>query len=320
MDGTAAPAISLASVRLAFIGAGVMGQAMIRGLLSHGLVPPQQVTATHSRPGQSATLAAQFAVQTATDNLAAAAAADIVVLSVKPQILPVVLQQLQGAIRRGAFVLSVVAGASLQSITAVLGHPAVVRCMPNTPAQIGEGMTVWMATKAVTPVQREQTRLILTTLGAELEVEDESFLDMATAVSGTGPTYVFLLMEALIDAAVHLGFSRTDARRLVIQTVSGAAMFAGQSQFHPAEMRNMVTSPGGTSAAALYELEKGSLRTVLSKAVWAACQRSVALGQATRAMLGMPGEGNGQGEVEDEPPLHPNRESSAERLGLHRQK
>jgi len=144
-------------------------------------------------------------------------------------------------------------------------------------------MSVWTATPAVTPQQRAWAQAILRALGRDLPVTEETFLDMATAVSGTGPTYVFLMMEALIDAAVHLGFSRADARQLVVQTIRGAAIFAEQSRLHPAELRNMVTSPGGTSAAALYQLEKGGLRTVLSKAVWAAYQRSVALGQVGEA-------------------------------------
>ncbi len=140
-------------------------------------------------------------------------------------------------------------------------------------------MTVWTATPEVSPTQLEQARTIVSALGHQLHVDDEHFLDMATAISGSGPSYVFLLMEALIDSAVHLGFSRADARELVIQTIRGSAHFAERSTVHPAEMRNMVTSPGGTSAEALYQLEKGAFRTVVSKAVLAAYQRSVALGR-----------------------------------------
>lgn len=260
-----------------------MGESMIRGLLDHNLVRPDAITATHPRRARLDELAGRFQVRTETDNRGAVSDADIVVLSVKPQVLPGVLSELSGRIPARAFVLSIIAGAPLGAIEEGLGHRAVVRCMPNTPAQVGEGMTVWTATPAVTHRQREQVRTILGALGRDLEVEDESFLDMATAVSGTGPTYVFLLMEALIDAAVHLGFSRANARQLVVQTLRGAAIFAEQSPHHPAELRNMVTSPGGTSAAAIYQLEKGSLRTVISKAVWAAYQRSAALGKMSRS-------------------------------------
>ena len=139
-------------------------------------------------------------------------------------------------------------------------------------------MTVWTATPQVSPKQREQTKIMLRALGDELFVDDESYLDMATALSGTGPAYVFLFMEALIDAGVHLGFSRKVAEQLVLQTMEGAVEIAKQSDLHPAQLRNMVTSPGGTSAEALYELEKGALRTILSKAVWAAYRKSKYLG------------------------------------------
>jgi len=274
---------SLSASPMAFVGAGVMGEAMIRGLLARNLLPPGLITATHPRPERLETLAAQFHIQTAQDNRAAAAGADIVVLSVKPQVLARVLRELRGAVGPNTTILSVVAGVPIGVIVDALRHPVVARCMPNTPAQIGEGMTVWTATPQVGSEQRGQIRAILAALGEQLEVQDERYMDMATAVSGTGPTYVFLLMEALIDAAVHLGFSRVDARALVLHTVRGAALFAGRSSLHPAELRSLVTSPGGTSAAAIYQLEKGGMRTVVSKAVWAAFQRSVALGREARA-------------------------------------
>jgi pyrroline-5-carboxylate reductase len=151
--------------------------------------------------------------------------------------------------------------------------------MPNTPANIGQGMTAWTPSPEVSPAQEEAARALFGALGREMRVENEHMIDMATALSATGPTYAFLLMEALVDAGVHLGFSRHVAQELVYQTLLGSVMFAMESQKHPAELRNMVTSPGGTSAEAIYQMEKGSLRTVMSKAVWAAYQRAVALGQ-----------------------------------------
>jgi pyrroline-5-carboxylate reductase len=168
-------------------------------------------------------------------------------------------------------------------LTGILGHDQVVRSMPNTPARLGKGMTVWYATPETTEAQRGQAAALLGALGAQLEVDDEKMVAMATAVSGTGPTYVFLVMEALIDAAVHLGFPRHMAHDLVIETLEGSTLFAKQSGMHPAELRNMVTSPGGTSAAALHELESGRLRTVLSEAVWAAFRRTVELGDQLEA-------------------------------------
>ena len=155
--------------------------------------------------------------------------------------------------------------------------------MPNTPAQLGRGVTVWYATPESSAEHRAQAAALLGTLGMQVEVDDEKFVAMATAVSGTGPTYVFLVMEALIDAAVHLGFPRHVAHDLVVETLEGSTLFAKQSGMHPAELRNMVTSPGGTSAAALHELESGRLRTVLSEAVWAAYRRTVELGDQLEA-------------------------------------
>jgi len=151
--------------------------------------------------------------------------------------------------------------------------------MPNTPAQIGQGITAWTATPEVSDAQLAQVRALLGALGKEIYVETERMIDMATALSATGPTYIFLVMEALVDAGVHMGFSRHIAQELVLQTMLGSVLFAKESHKHPAELRNMVTSPGGTSAAAIYQMEKGGLRTVLSKAVWAAFQRAVALGR-----------------------------------------
>jgi pyrroline-5-carboxylate reductase len=149
--------------------------------------------------------------------------------------------------------------------------------MPNTPAQIGQGVSVWYATDSVDDAGKSRARAMLSALGREFEVHDERQVAMATAVSGTGPTYIFLFIEALTDAAVHLGFPRHVARELVLDTMQGSAAFALRSGRHVAELRDMVTSPGGTSAEALYQLEKGRLRTVVSDAVWAAFERTLRL-------------------------------------------
>jgi pyrroline-5-carboxylate reductase len=151
--------------------------------------------------------------------------------------------------------------------------------MPNTPAQIGQGITVWTSSPSVTSEQSEIARQILQALGQEVFVEEETFLDMATALSGTGPAYVFLFMEAMIDAGVHLGFPRRIAEQLVAQTLRGSVEYYVQRKAHPALLRNEVTSPGGTSAAAIYYLEKAGVRTAISRAVWAAYERSQELGK-----------------------------------------
>src|ERR687889_809319 len=180
---------------------------------------------------------------------------------------------------RQQLVVSIVAGAKIETIAEQIQHTSVVRAMPNTPAQIGEGVTAWTASSSVNEKQEDQVCAMLEALGKTVRVENERQIDMATALSATGPTYIFLVMEALIDAGVHMGFSRHVAQDLVHQTMLGSVLFARESHKHPAELRNMVTSPGGTSAEAIYQMEKGTLRTVLSKAVYAAYQRAVALGR-----------------------------------------
>ena len=271
---------------IATVGSGVMAEAMIAGLLRGELVDPSWVVASHPRRERRDQLGAAYGIRTVTSNAEAVQDADVILLAVKPQMLERVARDIAPQVRRGQLVLSVIAGATTTAIGSLLEHDQIVRSMPNTPARLGRGMTVWYATPETTDEQRAQASTLLRALGHELEVDDEKMVAMATAVSGTGPTYVFLVMEALIDAAVHLGFPRHVAHDLVIETLEGSTVFAKQSGLHPAELRNMVTSPGGTSAAALHELESGRLRTVLSEAVWAAYRRTVELGDQLEAATG----------------------------------
>jgi pyrroline-5-carboxylate reductase len=267
----------LAESTIAIIGAGVMAESMIAGLLARQMIAPERIVASHPRAERREQLAARFGIRTLESNRDAAAGADLVLLTIKPQVLSSVMRQLRGRLEPGQVVVSVLAGANIRALRAGLDHDAIVRVMPNTPAQIGEGMAVWCSTEAVDDVARERVRTALGALGAELEVDAENYVDMATALSGTGPTYVFLMMEALIDAGVHMGFPRRIAEQIVLQTVGGSVAYARSSGKHLAELRNMVTSPGGTSAAAIYQMEKGGLRTILSKSVWAAYQRTQTL-------------------------------------------
>jgi pyrroline-5-carboxylate reductase len=268
---------ALRDARLAFVGAGVMAESMIAGLLKHGLVPPQSITASHPREDRRYRLRQRFGVCAVENNREAARAADLVLLTIKPQVLQTVMRQLFGSLEPNQVVVSVIAGAPIETLVQGLGHEEVVRVMPNTPAQIGQGMSVWHATASVHDEQIRRVQAVLGALGVELRVDEEKYVDMATALSGTGPTYVFLMMEALIDAGVHMGFPRRIAEEIVLQTVSGSVAFARDSGKHMAELRNMVTSPGGTSAEAIYQMEKGGLRTVLSRAVYAAYQRTQSL-------------------------------------------
>ncbi|HEY0080624.1 MAG TPA: pyrroline-5-carboxylate reductase [Pyrinomonadaceae bacterium] len=296
-----AEANPLGGAQLSFIGVGVMAEAIIAGLLKASLVAASQITGSHPRESRRAELAERYGVRMVESNREAASvsagafaetgkargageapsaqASSVVVLSVKPQKLGGVMSELKGTLAQEQLVLSIVAGARIETIASELLHPAIVRAMPNTPAQIGQGMTVWTPTPQVTETQEVVVRTMLGALGREMRVEEERMIDMATALSATGPTYVFMMMEALVDAGVHMGFSRHVAHELVLQTILGSVLFARESHKHPAELRNMVTSPGGTSAEAIYQMEKGSLRTVLSKAVYAAYQRALALGR-----------------------------------------
>ncbi len=264
---------------IAFIGGGVMAEAMIGGLLRGKLVEPDHVFAGEPHEERRAELQTRYHIHATADNRAAIGAAKIVVLSIKPQILTRVLPEIKGTLRDEQLVISIIAGGRIATLSEGLHHKAIVRSMPNTPAQVGAGVTVWTCTAVVSEPQRRQAAAVFQALGKEIFVDDEKYLDMATAVSGTGPTYTFLVLEALIDAAVHLGFSRNVAHDIVIETMLGSILFAQKSGKHPAELRNMVTSPGGTSAEAIYQMEKGALRTVLSKAVWAAYQKSRMLGE-----------------------------------------
>jgi pyrroline-5-carboxylate reductase len=266
--------------KIAFIGPGVMAEAMIAGLVNQGVVPSESIVASGPSAARVDELGERHAIRTETENTAAVADADVVVLAVKPQRLDSVLADLRGTVESPALVVSIVAGATIDKIASGLDHDVIVRSMPNTPAQIGEGITVWTAAAAVSGAQKETAREILKAFGDEVFLDEERFLDMATALSGTGPAYVFLFMEAMVDAGVHLGFSRRVAEVLVAKTIRGSVDFYSNPDdpLHLARLRNQVTSPGGTSAAALYYLEKAGFRTAISRAIWAAYERSRELG------------------------------------------
>ena len=273
----------LENTRIAFVGSGAMGGAMISGLLSRKRIAPSDIVASDPQREITEGLHNTYGVDVSRDNVAACKDADIVVLSVKPQVLPQVFSGLAGSIPDDALVMSIVAGANMLCLAEGLEHRSIIRAMPNTPAQIGAGITVWTESDAVEKKQHEQAEIVLQALGREIFVDDEDYLDMATALSGTGPSYVFLFMEALVDAGVRMGFSQKMAEELVYYMVKGAAHFVVQSPKSLSQLRDQVTSPGGTSVEALYHLEKAGFRTALSQAVWAAYKRSVELGRSGRS-------------------------------------
>lgn len=269
----------LNDVRIAFIGSGAMGDAIIKGLLGRGLTTPAQIIASDPVPTRRELMEQEHQIATTADNLAAVRGANIVLICVKPQVFGAVAAGLQGQIAPDALVISIMAGVSLATMLRGLGHERVVRSMPNTPAQLNMGATVWIASPAVTAAQRQQTETILGALGVQIAAEKEEFIDMQTGLGGSGPGFVFLLIEAMIDAGVQMGFTRGDAQKIVLQTIAGSVALVQQTGKHPAELRNLVTSAGGTTAAGLYVLEKSGVRAALADAILAAYRRSQELGK-----------------------------------------
>ena len=266
-------------MKLAFIGGGTMAEAILKGVLDAGVVGPHDVSVGEPVVGRGEFLVKTYGVNHHQDNTQAAAGADLVILAIKPQDLGHVLNQLSPGMAAGQAALSIVAGAKMSTLSKGLAHDAVIRVMPNTPAQIGCGMSLWTCSQEVAGEHRDITKSILGTIGVELYVDDEKYMDMATALSASGPAYVFLFIEALIDAGVYVGMPRDMARTLALQTVYGSTRLVLETGRHPAELKDMVVSPGGTTAEGLRALEKGGLSGIIVEAVDAAYQKSIKLGQ-----------------------------------------
>jgi pyrroline-5-carboxylate reductase len=269
-------------MKIGLVGAGKMGEAVVAGVLRQNLAQPADVHVTNRSPARQAYMQQTYGVVASSDNRTAVTGANFVVLGTKPQDFEKAAQDLKGAISAQATVVSLMAGVTLARIGDFLGVSRVVRSMPNTPAQIGEGMTVWTSTPSVDETAREGVAGIFGALGKEAYVPNEKYLDMATGLSGSGPAYVFLFIEALTDAGVHIGLSRDLAATMALQTVLGAARYAEQTGKHPAELRNQVTSPGGTTAEALRAFEAGAFRANVLEAVMAAFNKSKALGEESK--------------------------------------
>ena len=256
-----------------------MAEAILHGVLSGKLAAPHDISVGEPVAERREYLATRFGIRTNADNLETAHQADLVVFSVKPQDLGSVLGQMNGYLNSTQAALSIVAGAKMETLSSGLGHQSVVRVMPNTPAQVGAGMTLWTCSESVGPSLREMTKSVLGTIGQEIYVSDEKYMDMATALSASGPAYVFLFIEALIDAGVYLGMPRDMSRTLALQTVFGSTKLVMDTGLHPAELKDMVVSPGGTTAEALRVLENEGVPAAIVSAVDAAYKKSVQLGQ-----------------------------------------
>ncbi|MFC2008629.1 pyrroline-5-carboxylate reductase, partial [Chloroflexota bacterium] len=253
-------------MKATFIGGGTMAEAIIKRLVAEGVVLCDDIAVVDPSDARRELLLERYGVSVSETPEGCLTGADVIVLAVKPQEMEKAAAQV-GALEQGQLLLSILAGVRTDRIVSSFNHRLVVRAMPNTPAQIGSGMTVWTAAPEASEEQLAMVRTILAALGTEQFVPEEKYVDMATALSGSGPAYVFLFIEALVDGAVRIGMPRPMAEKLAVQTVLGSAEFLEQSGEHPAELRNRVTSPGGTTAAALHELEKGSLRSLLADAI-----------------------------------------------------
>ena len=269
-------------MKVGIVGGGAMGEAILASLIKGGVAAPESIAVHDVVADRLQVLSKRYGVSAASEAATAARDADYVLFAVKPQDFPKAAAPLAGGLPDGATVISIMAGVTLTRLRLGLQHEAVVRAMPNTPAQIGEGVTVWTAAPAVTEAGREGAGRIFRCLGWEAYFPEERYLDMATALSGSGPGYVFLFIEALIDAGVRLGLPRDMATQMALQTVAGSARYALATGKHPAELRDLVTSPGGTTAEGLHALEAGRLRAAVAEAVKAAYEKSIALGEAQR--------------------------------------
>ena len=265
-------------MKISFIGGGVMAEAIISGILAAELAASSDICIGEPSEVRRDHLEQTYSVRTTSGNLEAIEGSSLTVLAVKPQTLPYIYAELNGNLAQDNTVLSIVAGATISRLTSGLGHAPIIRVMPNTPGQIRAGMTMWMASDAVPQETVEATRQIVQTLGEEIYTEDEKMIDMATALSASGPAYVFLFIESLIDAGVYLGLSRDVSWQLAVQTVLGSTQLVRETGIHPAELKDMVTSPGGTTIEALRAFEDGGFRALVFSAVSAAYEKSKALG------------------------------------------
>ncbi len=265
-------------MKLGLIGCGFMGEAMLSATIARGVVSPDDVAVAEINDERCSLINGKYRVRVSSDPAPVVEGAEVVVFAIKPQEFDAAAHVLHGRFRRDQTIVSIMAGVPIDKISRGLAHAAIARVMPNTPAAIGEGMSVWTATPEVDGPAREQVAAILGALGHEIHVDDEKYLDMATALSGSGPGFVYMLIEAFIDAGVHIGFKREVAERLALQTFIGSAKYAEATGKHPAQLRNEVTSPAGTTAAGLLALEVAGVRGAIIDAIEAAYRRSQELG------------------------------------------
>jgi pyrroline-5-carboxylate reductase len=266
-------------MKLGLIGCGFMGEAMLGAMIEKGVAQSADVAVAEINDERCALVNGRYGVRAASDPTSVIDGAELVIFAVKPQEFDAAAHHLQGRFRRDQTIVSIMAGVPIERIARTLSHAAIVRVMPNTPAAVGEGISVWTATPEVDDAARAQVGSILRAMGREVHVEDEKYLDMATALSASGPGFIYMLIEAFIDAGVHVGFKRNVAEMLALQTFIGSAKYAEKTGKHPAQLRNEVTSPAGTTAAGLLVLERAGVRGAIIDAIEAAYNRSRELGE-----------------------------------------
>ena len=268
----------MSQMRIAFIGAGNMAASLIGGLRAQGM-DASCLRASDPGAEQRGKIAAEYGIEVFDDNAKAVAGADVVVLSVKPQAMKVVCEALRPALNPDQVIVSIAAGITCASMNAWLGERAIVRCMPNTPALLRQGVSGLYATDLVSVQQREQAEQLLSAVGVAVWLDEEIQLDAVTAVSGSGPAYFFLLIEAMTTAGVKLGLPAETAAKLTLQTALGAAQMAVSSDVDAAELRRRVTSPAGTTEAAIKSFQANGFEALVEKALGAAAHRSAELAE-----------------------------------------
>lgn len=266
-------------MKIGFIGGGTMAEAILGGMLNAGIASPADLIIGEPVAPRRQYLTEQYGVSVTDANANVVAASEMITLAVKPQDLPKVYADIGGELSSRQAALSIAAGTPVKALAAGLKAENIIRVMPNTPAQIGQGMTMWTCAPSVSQAHRDAAASILSTIGDAVYVDDEKYLDMATALSASGPAYVFLIVEALIDAGVYVGLPRDTARRLALQTIKGSVALIAQTGQHPAVLKDLVTSPGGTTAEGLQTLERAGVPAAIVDAVNAAYRKSIRLGQ-----------------------------------------
>ncbi|MFH2219116.1 MAG: pyrroline-5-carboxylate reductase [Pseudomonadota bacterium] len=266
--------------KICILGTGNMGEALVSGLVSSGSTDPKNIICTDVREDQLGAVKEKYGVVTMTDNVEAVKASEIVIYSVKPQIIAAVLKETAPCLDMSKLVISIAAGVPLAAIESCLNKELrLIRVMPNIAAFVKESASVLAAGGNATKDDIDLAMAIFNSMGKSIFIKENSLMDAVTGLSGSGPAYIFLIVDALADAGVKVGLSRQDALFLSTQTILGSAKLLMETKEHPGKLKDMVTSPGGTAIAGIHTLEKGGLRTTLINAVEAATQRSRELGE-----------------------------------------